>query len=282
MSRRHDDEEHKKENSERWLLTYSDMITLLLVLFIMMYTISKVDVQKFDALAEQLGIVMNPSTQASSSGSTGSDSRETDGSFSFEEYAAASATEESEATPSPSAAVQLKFDDEQLLGKLEILIDKDGLSDYVSVHAEERGIVVSLVEGLLFKSGSADIYKEAVNTLNELASVINSVNNYIRIEGSTDNVPIHSTMYSSNWELASQRAINVAKLIIDQGVDASRVCAVSYGEYRPVAPNNTEDNKQLNRRVDIVFIKTELNVYEPESAYQQKSNMVPASTSHPK
>jgi chemotaxis protein MotB len=123
-----------------------------------------------------------------------------------------------------------------------------------------------LVEGLLFPSGSANINKEAVSTLEDLANVIKSVDNFIRVEGSTDNVPIHSAQYESNWELASQRAINVAKLMIDQGVDASRISAVSYGEYRPVAPNDSEDNKQLNRRVDIVFLDASLNVYEPETA----------------
>jgi chemotaxis protein MotB len=228
MSRNRDDDEHKKENSERWLLTYSDMITLLLVLFIMMYTISKVDVQKFDALAESLGIVMNPSTKAAASGSTGSDASESDGSFSFEQYAMAAATQDADATPSPTAAVS--FNDDQLLSKIQSLITKDGLSDYVSVHSEERGIIVSLVEGLLFPSGSANINKEAVSTLEDLANVIKSVDNFIRVEGSTDNVPIHSAQYESNWELASQRAINVAKLMIDQGVDASRISAVSYGE----------------------------------------------------
>ena len=126
--------------------------------------------------------------------------------------------------------------------------------------------MVSLVEGLLFSSGSADINDNAVSTLDELAGVIKSVDNYIRVEGSTDNVPIHSAQYESNWELASQRAINVAKLMVDQGVDASRISAVSYGEYRPVAPNDSEDNKQLNRRVDIVFLDSSLNVYEPETA----------------
>ena len=268
MSRRHDEDDHKKENSERWLLTYSDMITLLLVLFIMMYTISKVDVPKFDALAESLGVVMNPSSQAAASDSTGSNSEERDSSFPFEEYAMAAAEADSEETPGPSStpSASVSFQDDHLLKKIQSLIDNDGLTSFVSVHFEERGIVVSLVEGLLFSSGSADINNDAVDTLNELTAVVKSVNNFIRVEGSTDNVPIHSAQYESNWELASQRAINVAKLMIDQGVDASRISAVSYGEYRPVAPNDSEGNKQLNRRVDIVFLKTDLNVYEPESA----------------
>ena len=264
MSRRRE-EEHEKENSERWLLTYSDMITLLLVLFIMMYTISKVDLEKFDALASQFSIVMNPSSQSGSyaaSPNNGSDSDETVSDYNF---AAPVQTDAPEASVTPLATPENTANG-QLYQRIESLISTNGLDVYVSVHSEERGIVVTLVEGLLFPSGSADINDSAVATLSELTDVIKSVGNYIRVEGSTDNVPISSGQYASNWELASQRAINVAKLFIDQGVDASRVSAVSYGEYRPVAPNDTKDNKQQNRRVDIVFLDTSLNVSEPETA----------------
>jgi chemotaxis protein MotB len=264
MSRKHDDEEHEKESSERWLLTYSDMITLLLVLFIMMYTISKVDTQKFNALAESLGIVMNPNGEVGSAGS--GDSSSADAALADAGYTVSQSTPEPEASTAASATAAVSFDDDKLLSKIQSFITTDGLSAYVSVHSEERGVVVSLVEGLLFSSGSADINDSAISTLAELTGVIKTVDNYIRVEGSTDNVPIHSALYESNWELASQRAINVAKLMVDQGVDASRLSAVSYGEYRPVAPNDSEDNKQLNRRVDIVFLDTSLNVYEPETA----------------
>lgn len=264
MSRHRDDDEHKKENSERWLLTYSDMITLLLVLFIMMYTISKVDLNRFDALASQFSIVMNPSSHAgyyAASPNSGSDSDET---ISDYNYAASVPAQWPEAlsTPRPSADTA----EDELLKKIQSLISSDGLSSYVSVHSEERGIIVSLVEGLMFPSGSAKINKEAMPTLMDLASVVASVDNYIRIEGSTDDVPIHSAQYESNWELASQRAINVAELFFNQGVDPTRVSVTSYGEYRPVAPNDTEEHKQLNRRVDIVFLDRSLNVYEPETA----------------
>ena len=98
--------------------------------------------------------------------------------------------------------------------------------------------------------------------LTNIITIVKAVNNYIRIEGSTDNIPINSSRFPSNWELASQRAINVAKLLIDQGVAPERISTVSYGEYRPIAQNDNDENRQQNRRVDIVFIDLDLSVYE--------------------
>ena len=122
MSRKHDDEEHEKENSERWLLTYSDMITLLLVLFIMMYTISKVDTQKFNALAESLGIVMNPNGQVGSTSSGSSASA--DGILSDAGYAVSLPTQEPEASSAATPTAAVSFTDDELLNKIQSLITR--------------------------------------------------------------------------------------------------------------------------------------------------------------
>jgi len=241
LNRRRNNKEGHKENSERWLLTYSDMITLLLVLFIMMYTISTVDTQKFQSLAEQLGIVLNPqavTVDPAVPGNAGFDSSPT-----------------AEATPGNGA--------DDLEGQLSAMIGSAGLSGQVNVHREERGVVVSFTDALLFSSGSAAIHPDARKILDSTAKIIRSADNYIRVEGSTDNRPIHTRQFPSNWELAFHRANNVGKILIADGVNPSRVSVVSYGENRPVAPNDTDANRQLNRRVDIVFLDQSLNRYEP-------------------
>ena len=254
MSKKHQEEEGK-ENSERWLLTYSDMITLLLALFIMMYTMSSVDAQKYNELSSQLNVQLNPSKAAAQETAAGETVVGLNGSFSILGSSASAQHAQNALKP-----VQVKVTD--LQQELANLIQENNLNAYASVHEEERGIVISMVEGMLFDSGSATINAEANAILSELVQVVNSVDNYIRIEGSTDNVPIHTAQFPTNWELAASRSINVAKVLVAQGVDPSRVSAVSYGEYRPIAPNDTEENKRLNRRVDIVFLDAKLDVSE--------------------
>ena len=248
--------EEGKENSERWLLTYSDMITLLLALFIMLYCMSNVDTEKFKAVAEQLGIAFSSgkSVVVGAAQSSNSDINIT--------IDPARPTAQPSEEPSPSASGG-DIKQENIENMLSALISSYGLSPKVSVRTEERGVVVSLQDALLFDSGSATVHQSSVEILKKLTDIVNSVDNYIHIEGSTDNVPISNGQFSSNWELAAQRAINVGKVLIGNGVDPTRITATSLGEYHPVADNETEDQKQQNRRVDIVFVNEQYNINEP-------------------
>ncbi len=254
-------EEEKHENSERWLLTYSDMITLLLVLFIMMYTISKVDTDKFEALAYQLGISLGAEVSVVQEAGDTSDMDNDEWSGLGE------ANHSTSASPLPQAIEEGTAGQAQAAKPIEEqiqdLIDEAGIETLVGIHTEQRGVVVSFKEALLFNSGSADINTEGSETLKKMSDILKTVNNYISVEGSADNVPISSARYASNWELASQRAINVAKLLQSFGVNPARLSSTSYGEYRPVAPNDSEEHKERNRRVDIVIIDKDLNEYQP-------------------
>ncbi len=259
--RRRKEESHG--NHERWLLTYSDMITLLLALFIMLYTISTLDTDKYAALSQQLGIFLGTGNSATTvfQGSSGTGTGFDD-----------AVEQTAQPTPAPSASptgsplnYAIYVENTQLQEELQELIDSAGLGDYASVDVENRGVVVGLVEGLMFDSGSADINDEANAILEKIIDVVNSVDNYIRVEGYTDDVPMDSPEFATNWELAAQRAINVSKLFIAYGVDPSRLSATSYSEYRPVVPNDSDEHRQLNRRVDIVFISSDLSIYEAGS-----------------
>ncbi len=256
------DKEEKHENSERWLLTYSDMITLLLVLFIMMYTISKVDTDKFEALAYQLGIALG--TEVSVVQEAGDTSDIDNDTWAGTGKANTSKPDVSapKQTQEESASEQAQSE-QSVEEKIQELIDEAGIKTMVGIHKEQRGVIVSFKEALLFNSGSADVNTEGKETLKKMADILKTVDNYISVEGSADNVPISSSKYASNWELASQRAINVAKLLQSFGVDPARLSSTSYGEYRPVAPNDSEQNKERNRRVDIVIIDQDLNEYQP-------------------
>ena len=256
---RKNEEEREKDNNERWLLTYSDMITLLLVLFIMMYTISTVDTKKFQAISQQLNVMLGDSGRVSSINIPGSNSEVLDSFYQTPEVSASASRSPSKSPSRSPSQAKLPGSRENIESKLEELVNSSGLGKVVTIQSEKRGVVVSFQEALLFPSGSADINSKGKAVLEKIAAIIKSVDNYISVEGSTDNVPMNSYRFPSNWELASQRAINVLKQIVRYGVDPRRISATSYGEYRPVVKNTSDKNKARNRRVDIVFIDEQFN-----------------------
>lgn len=224
---------------ERWLLTYSDMITLLMIFFIMMYVISNVNMQKFQSLAASLRAVLKgePTGMFLQAGPS---------------FVAGEGTE----------AKQLS----QIEKELESYLQKRGLDRLVTVREEERGLVISFQETVLFPRGSAELTPEAKNIISQVGAILKNVPNYIRIEGHTCNLPIKTPKYPSNWELSAARAINVLQeLIATSQITPSHLSATGYGEYRPRYPNDTEENRMKNRRVDIVILRTKYGEVEPAS-----------------
>ncbi|MBI5266087.1 MAG: flagellar motor protein MotB, partial [candidate division Zixibacteria bacterium] len=130
----------------------------------------------------------------------------------------------------------------------------------------ERGLVIHIMESALFKQGSAKLEPGAIEVLDVVAGKIASLPNHIRIEGHTDDRPINTTVYPSNWELSSARATEVVRYYTNRyQIPPDRVSALGYGEYRPVRPNNSVENRALNRRVDIVILTMEMTAKEPTS-----------------
>lgn len=253
MSRKHHEEEHAG-NHERWLLTYADMITLLMIFFIVMYSMSQIDKVKFEAVAAQLSVVMGGGSLISpqDSGPNG-------------------ILEDLPVPPGNEMDVAQK--------QLEDYIEENGLGNMASVYRDERGMIVSLNEGLLFKSGSAEIDKDSQVVLAKIANAIKGLPNYIRVEGFTDNVPIKTSQFASNWELASQRAINVSKLMIQNGLVPERLSTVSYGEYRPSHTNDSDEHRRLNRKVDIIVIDKQNDTMEPKTQEYQSDKVQENTTS---
>lgn len=242
--KRHGEEE--KENSERWLLTYSDLITLLLIFFIVMYTMSNVDKEKFkkvaDALRGSLGatgdkvIEMFPDQQSMVSFNAG----------------AADATEQ----------VQM----EEVKTEIDQMVMNTPLENNVDVTVQERGLVISIKTQILFESGKAELNPESIPLVEQIAVILTRVaKKQIRVEGHTDSDPIQTSEYPSNWELSSARATSVLKLILSKGhLQPDKISAVGYGEYRPKVPNTSARNKAKNRRVDILIIRDEFDTVDPK------------------
>lgn len=229
-----------KENQERWLLTYADVITLLLALFIVMYSMSQIDAKRFGKMAEALnGILKGGQSILKISG------------------------EEQLKT----GHGVLKLGDLRMIQRqVEKMTEVKGRSEEVMTEITERGLVVHIVESAVFEPGSANLQQTAIELLDIVYETIKDIPNHIRIEGHTDNSQITSAQFPSNWELSAARATEVVRYFIDNyDIGAGRISALGYGEFRPIRPNNSIENRALNRRVDIVVLTRELSQKEPSS-----------------
>lgn len=143
-----------------------------------------------------------------------------------------------------------------LAGALEQAVARTDKGGQIAVRQEARGVVVSLPEAGAFPTGQADLSQAARRVIRELASVLASEDGEIRVEGHTDDVPIATSRFASNWELSAARATEVIRFLIAQGdVAPARLSAAGYGEFRPLAPGTSIDARARNRRVDIVILR---------------------------
>lgn len=244
----------EKENNERWLLTYSDLITLLMIFFVVMYASSTVDAKKYSQIAQSLNLAIGGGKSIIGT----SDNASID---------ASKVTVEDELIKQAAENDAKEKVEEQKLEKVKEEIDKmiagSDLKGSITTSLQERGLVISFNDTVFFDSGKADVKTDNQKKLISLAGILNKIDNYIRVEGHTDNVPINTTYFHSNWQLSSIRASNVVEFLVTRGgIAANRLSSVGYGEYRPVASNDTEEGKSKNRRVDILLLNTNLNVSE--------------------
>ncbi|HWI53289.1 MAG TPA: flagellar motor protein MotB [Symbiobacteriaceae bacterium] len=228
---------HGGAGQERWLLTYSDMITLLLALFIMLFALSKVDEGKYKAVAGALAQVFGGGNGIVGQGVVGEG-----GTISPEELA-----KMTQMTPEEISKAL-----EQVGEGLAADFSRDGR---FGVFLNERGLVISLAGNAFFDSGKAELRPEIIPLLDEIAGRLKGLPGDISLEGHTDTDPIHTAEFPSNWELSYARANRVRSYLQSKGVDEKKLIVVGYGETRPLFSNTTAQGKMKNRRVDIVVLK---------------------------
>ncbi|MEW6476512.1 MAG: flagellar motor protein MotB [Actinomycetota bacterium] len=256
-------EEHEEHvNHERWLITYADMITLLMVLFIVLYSISQVDLAKFRRLKEGIaGGFGGPSAAGALNGGAGP----LPGGAGVFDYglsgtqavtsAQAAQAALADAQARTAGARQQRSVLQGAQQEIQRSLDKEGLGDTVKFRLEPRGLVVTIVsDRVLFEPGQADLRPEGREVVNKLASALGRLPNRLSVEGHTDNVPI-SGRYPSNWELSTTRATTVLRELIERhGLAPSRLQAAGYGDQQPVVANDTADGRAANRRVELVVL----------------------------
>lgn len=245
------------ESSERWLITYADMITLLMVMFVVFFAMATVDLKKFKAAAQSLkeGFgASKPETVAVGQGAEPVPIFDTAGGAEPLEGAGIGAGE------SPIDIFEFPKFAETLEQQIKESFEKEGMFDVegVTVDYNQRGITITISpDNILFDSGKASLKPEFKKVLDVLGPTLLSLPNRIQIEGHTDNVPINTVVFPSNWELSTARASAVLRYLVSGvGVPVSRLSAAGYADSHPVDTNETKEGKARNRRVEIVILRS--------------------------
>jgi chemotaxis protein MotB len=249
----------KEPNHERWLISYADFITLLFAVFVMLYAMSQTDKNKVDqlvaSLRESFGYVKTGASAKKLNLTESTDLR-TIPSVRMETLTPGLRQSQEESSPVLTHAAMKEF--LEIKAAIENNLRKYGAQNKVNVDITRRGLVVSLKEAGFFDSGNATVKEESLQLLAMVARSLAGYSNPVRIEGNTDNVPINSGKYKSNWELSTARATNIVHYLIDNyKFLPAKISAVGYGEFRPMADNGTDAGRVRNRRVDIVLLAKE-------------------------
>ncbi len=277
MARRRKHEEHS--NHESWAIPYGDLITLLLAFFVVMYAISSVNEGKYRVLSDSLSAAFSgtPRTvapiqsgdpllgpaaaiQISRVTQAGLDAR---AQSMLERVPLPSASAASDADSDAAARVAAALVERQrqldrIATQVEQAMEPLILSDQLEVRRQQGWVEVEIRTDLLFASGSADLGRAAVSALERLADVLRGSSHPIRVEGHTDDRPIRTAAFPSNWELSAARAASVVRVLAARGVEPSRLAVLGLAEFRPVRPNTTAEGRLANRRVLLVILGDDL------------------------
>lgn len=250
MRQRRRRQEQDMHNSERWLISYADFITLLFAFFVVMYSVSSVNEGKYKVLSETLTGVFNAPQRSVVPIAVGErvsqpDNRSDESVIRppVAQSPANTAEEEAERTDA------LRTMANQLSDTFEELINQ-GL---ISVETNDEWIELTLRNSLLFGSGDAEPHYDAFPVIESIAKVLADKDNAIRVEGFTDDRPIQTRAFPSNWELSAARAAAVVRLLSMNKVDPQRMAAIGYGQFQPVARNDTTEGRKRNRRVVLLI-----------------------------
>lgn len=225
---------------DEWLATYSDTITLLMTFFVLLYSMATVDSSKLQVLSQAFNEVML--------------GKQGDSVLEFNMYNGDVPLVGGESDTTDIMENGLNSQQAMYENVKEFVNDND-LNEIVKITEDERGIILQLKDSILFESGLANLKPESVAILDKINQLIATIPNSIIVEGHTDNVPMKSAKYDSNWELSSDRAIKVVRYFTEgKGQNPNRFSAQGYGEFKPIVQNNTVENKAKNRRVNILIV----------------------------
>lgn len=282
MARRKRQEIHI--NQERWLVSYADFITLLFAFFVVMYSISQVNQSKYRVLSETFVQAfnqpndskanpnpqekINPSNDIVAPIEMGKTATE-DGREQTPAVITNENNQETDFNAQKNANVKSESNEElkQISSMVSEKFSQLMNDNLIKISSNEFWFQIELNDSILFPSGGAEPNEQAQAIFTEIADILNRYSNPIQIEGFTDNIPISNSRYPTNWELSSARATEIVKFLAQKGVNPARLSAVGYGEFQPLATNNTAEGRAQNRRVAVMMAKKKME--RPRAAQQQ-------------
>jgi len=237
-----------------WMTTYADLVTNMLCLFVLLFAFSQVDVARF----QEVIISVQGAFGVLDGGSTLTPEAFPGGAY-------------------DDATLQWQAEQrrlEETMEKIKEYVDTNDLGNKISVWPDERGLMIRFLDTTLFDLGQADLKPEARLILDNVAQILVSMPNRIRVEGHTDDLPINTYRFPSNWELSTNRATTVVRYFIEHhGLSPEQFSAAGYGEWHPVAPNDTVEQRAQNRRVDIVILRSSVSQEEPPSRMDREGGV---------
>lgn len=266
--RKHDD--HEEHVDESWLIPYADLLTLLLALFIVLYSMNSVDVKKFEEMSQAFSIALSNGSgvldfpainqqghDPKKNGKAGDDREDN--------------KEQQEQQQTPSNLEELikqeQAELEDLKKKIDAYIDKNGLTTDLETKLNMSQLLITISDNALFAPGQANIKPESEELAIAIATMLTQYPNYdVIVAGHTDDTPINNSQFRSNWDLSAMRAIRFLDVMLENNsLDRKRFSAIGYGEYHPVADNDTAANKAKNRRVEVSILHTYVNTLNAQS-----------------
>jgi len=236
--------EEAAEGAPAWMATYGDLVTLLFAFFVLLYSMSSVQQESFKELVQSLRSALGVQEVPEAGTREGLQLPE-------------QPNEESEIEPEPEAVDKtgglIQREIEEIESQVLELIMFNQLGGKVRVEGNEAGATITISDVILFPAGEARLTESGVEIMKKIHDILAQFSYKIKVAGYTDNIPIETAQYPSNWELSASRACEVVRLLIDQGIDPELLSAVGFAEYHPIATNDTPGGRAQNRRVEIIY-----------------------------
>jgi len=230
----------EEDETSAWLVTYADLMTLLLVFFVLLYSISSLNFEKFKQAIKSIQASLGETSPRMGLLDLVNVPESKDQNYTIEDMTG------------------LRSREQEMLESLNEFIEGKNLSENIVIQTKEGKIIIEIRGRVLFASGSADFNEAAIPILNEIAGISQTFPEYtINIKGHTDDVPISTPQFPSNWELSAVRATTVLKHMISREVDPFRLTATGFGDLLPLVANDSAENRTINRRVEFVLEKKE-------------------------
>lgn len=258
MSKKKKHEEHEEHVDESWLIPYADLLTLLLALFIILFASSQMDSKKYDSIMRSLNSAFSggeapfamsnliPIDDAANSTKNNNKNQNPP------------PKEESKTDSQLAAKLQKEEKDlKELKQSMDAYIKENNMSEQLTTKLDNEKLTITISDRALFDSGSATIKQESQKLAVSMSNLLGNYPGYeVEVAGHTDNIPIHRADFETNWDLSAKRAVNFMKILLNNSkIEPASYSSVGFGEYRPIAQNDTTDGRAKNRRVEVSILR---------------------------